>query len=330
MSYSPIGRRTRRRRTTTVAITAVALTAIAFGVSQSAGDREVTRQYLDIVYQVIADESEMSTGFRSMIEDIESFTRPRMVQTMDDLERIGGSSIDALLEASPPGNLEAANLYLRIAVTSWRAGLSEARAGLIALSANPVDEDGLAAVRRGFLDLRLGDRAYSNFLSEMTEIDTELHGGPPASISFIPPGQDALFDPVEISRRMLFSDDLTVVVDLAIADLRLDPPALGTQGGLPVVPASDQHFAEATVSNRGNIDQIEIQVNLRLVSGAGLLHEETVVIPELLIGRATTITFSALPVEPGTTYELTIWVPSGDAVADNDLVSLTFIVNLAE
>lgn len=287
----------------------------------------MTRQYLDIVFEVVRDEAAMAEGFKDMITDIESHNRAQMVQTLDDLEEIGGRSLDLLLEAEPPGSLVEANLWLRVAVSSWRAGLSESRAGLVALTLNPIDQDGMAALNRGFVDLRVGDRAYQGFLSEMADVDTDLHGGPLPSVVFIPTGQEELFDPENLARRMLLTTDIGAVVDLAVADLRLDPPPLGLQAGLPVVPVADQHGAEATITNRGNIDQVGIRVSLRLVSGAGLDHEDSVVIEELAAGRSTTVRFDALPAEPGTTYELTISVPDGDVVPENDQASITFIVN---
>lgn len=329
MSYSPSGRRLRRRRTIIVSVTALTLVAVAFGVTQAASERAVTRSYLDVVFDVVADEAVMADGFTELIATIETFSRARMVQTMDDLEAFGAAGFDRLLNAEAPEALVAADLYLRIAISSWRAGLSEVKSALVLLSANPVDEVGLAGLQRGFIDLRLGDRAYRGFLSEVADVDTSLHGDPLPSLAFIPTGEEAAYDPREIARRMLLADDLRVVIDLAVTDIRLDPPPLGVQGGLPVIPAVETLNAEATVSNRGNLDQIAINVTLRLRSGTGALHEQTRIIEVLEAGRSTTVTFVPLPVEPGVNYEITIFLPGGDVQPENDTVSLIFFVNAA-
>ncbi|HUG74515.1 MAG TPA: hypothetical protein VMM81_02440, partial [Acidimicrobiia bacterium] len=184
MSYSPTGRRLRRRRTIIVSVTALSLVAVAFGVTRAATERAVTRSYLDVVFDVVAEEAIMAQGFTEMIATIETFSRARMVQTMDDLEAFGVAGFDRLLEAEAPESLVAADLYLRIAISSWRAGLSEVKSGLVLLSANPVDEVGLAGLQRGFIDLRVGDRAYRGFLSEVADLDTSLHGEPLPSLSF--------------------------------------------------------------------------------------------------------------------------------------------------
>lgn len=330
MSYSPAGRRARRRRTTIVTITVLALVAVAFGVTRAEGEREATRAYLDVVFEVVRDEADMAAGFTTMISTIEEYSRATMVQTLDDLEEIGSNSLDRVLAAEPPQGLIAANQSLRIAVSRWRAGLSEVRAGLLALSLNPVDEEGLSALGRGLIELRVGDSAYLGFLSEMSVIDTQSQGGALPSVAFVPAAESDLYDPVDLARRMLLAPGLGVVKDVAVADMRLDPPPLGTQGGLPVVPVGQTHIAEATISNRGNVDEIEIVVTLRLVSGTGALHEEAMLIGELKAGQATSVTFSPLPVTPGTTYELTISVPGGDSEPDNDRRTLTFIVNADE
>ncbi|MEX2322349.1 MAG: hypothetical protein WEA29_01075 [Acidimicrobiia bacterium] len=310
-------------------MTVLTLVAVAFGVTRTASERAVTRSYLDVVFEVVTEESAMAEGFTDMIATIETFSRARMVQTMNDLEALGVAGFDRLIEAEVPESLVAADLYLRIAISSWRAGLSEVKSGLVLLSANPVDEEGLAGLQRGFIDLRVGDRAYRGFLSEVADLDTSLHGEPLPTLVFIPTGEEAAYDPREIARRMLLAPDLGVVIDLAVADIRLDPPPLGVQGGLPVVPATETLNAEATVSNRGNLDQIAINVTLRLRSSTGALHEQTRIIEVLEAGRATTVTFAPLPVEPGINYEITISVPGGDAQPENDTVSMIFVVNVA-
>jgi hypothetical protein len=125
----------------------------------------------------------------------------------------------------------------------------------------------------------------------------------------------------------LLAPELGVVIDLAVSDLRLDPPPLGVESGLPVVPAVEALDVEATVSNRGNLDQIAINVTLLLRSGTGVVHEQTRVIEVLEAGRSTTVTFVPLPVEPGVNYQLTISLPGGDAQVENDTVSMIFVVN---
>jgi hypothetical protein len=327
VSYSPTGRRRKRRRTLIVSAVVLGLIALAFGITQAEGEREVTRSYLDVVFDVVSDEAAMAAGFFEMISEIEEYQRARMIQSLDDLEEVGGSSLDRLVAAEPPASLVGGHQWLMLAVSSWRAGLSETRAGLLALSSNPVDEEGLAAVWRGVFDLRVGDRAYRGFVSAMAGVDTAQHGGSLPSIAFIPAGQEALFDPTSLARRLLLAPGLGPVDDLAVADLRLDPSAVGTRGGLPVLPVASIQRIEATIANRGNIDRIEIPVTLRLISDTGLLHEEVLMISELKAGDLTALAFSPLPVSPGTTYELTISVPEGDTEPDNDSRSVTFVVN---
>jgi hypothetical protein len=327
VSYSPAGRRRRRRRIIIVSIVGLALIAVALGVTQAEGEREATRSYLDVVFAVLRDEAAMADGFTTMIDAIEDYTRTRLVQALDELEEVGEASLDRLLGADPPSSLVAANESLKIAVSRWRSGLSEARAGLVALSANPVDEEGLRSLRRAVVDLLVGDSAYRGFLSGMSGVDTTPFGGTLPSIAFVPPGSDHLYDPTEMARRMLLTPDLRVVVDLAVSDLRLEPRPLGMQGGLPVVAPAPVHLAEATITNRGNIEQVNVRITLRLVSHEGHLHEEEVVIPELRAGEATTAAFSPLTLTPGTTYELSVWVPEGDDEPENDRSSITFLVN---
>jgi hypothetical protein len=216
---------------------------------------------------------------------------------------------------------------LQIAITAWRNGLSEARAGLLALASNPVDSDGAAALQRGLVDLRVGDRAYHGFMSEIADVDTTLLGGPFPSIAFVPTTSENLFDPVDLARRMFLTPELASVDDLAVADIRLEPSPVGVSGGLPVIPVSSSQSLGVTITNRGNESRTGIVVTLQLVSNDGEEYSATQEIESLEGGAARSLTFADLPVKPGTRYQVTVSIPSDDDEADNDSTTFRFAVN---
>jgi len=327
VTYTPEMRRRRRRRTMIVLVVVGAISATAYGVTRALGEAEVTRAYLDIAYEVARGQALAADSLGEMVTEIEEFTRPRMLRTLEEMESRSDELATLLAAADPPPDLERADLWLQIAITAWRNGLSEARAGLLALASNPVDSDGAAALQRGLVDLRVGDRAYHGFMSEIADVDTTLLGGSFPSIAFVPTTSENLFDPVDLARRMFLTPELASVDDLAVADIHLEPSPVGVSGGLPVVPVSSSQSLEVTITNRGNESRTGIVVTLRLVSNDGEEYTATQEIESLEGGAARSMTFADLPVKPGTRYQVTVSIPSDDDEADNDSTTFRFAVN---
>jgi len=329
VTYTPAMRRRRRRRNIIILVIVAAVSAAAYGITRAQGEAEITRTYLDSAFQAATGQASAAESFIEMITDVEAFTRPRMVQTLDSIEERSDELARLLSDANPPSDLERADLWLQMAITAWRNGLSDARAGLLSLASDPVDIDGSGAdsLNRGLIDLRLGDRAYQGFLSEVADVDTTLLGGSFPAIVFVPASAEELFDPVALARRMFLTPDLAPVDDLAVADLRLEPAPVGESGGIPVVPVSASQSIEATITNRGNETHTDILVTLVLVSSDGEQYEATSTIDSMAGGAARAVSFVNVPVKPATLYQVTVYIPSGDDESDNDSITFRFEMN---
>lgn len=327
MSYGPAARRQRRRRTLIAWGVAAIAVAIVFGITRAAGEAELSRAYLDLAFDVATTEQQVAEEFSSMIVDIEDFNRASLVALLQDLESDTAAMVDLLDEAEPPASLERAHLFLRIATTTWRSALSDARNGLVALADDPVDEKGVAQLQRGLIDLRVGDSAYSGFRSELTGVDTTLHGGPVPVVTFVPAAHEGLFVPQDLARRLLLAPDLGRVENVAIADVRLDPPAVGAQEGLAVLAMIGSQRVDVTVANRGNTSVSVIGVQLSLIGNDGSLWEARQEIPLLEGGQLTTLTYSDLPIEAGVRYQLVATSLFDDDQDDDDSFSMLFLVN---
>ena len=301
--------------------------AVAFGVTRAAGESELTRGYLDLAFDVAQTEEETALAFSSMIENIEDFNRASMVKLLERLEEDTEDLVDDLDAAEPPEILREGHLFLRIATVTWRGALSDARAGLVALADSPLDEDGLATLTRGLVDLRVGDSAYIGFLSSLSDVDTTLQGGSIPVVSFVPSRIDGLFDAQELARRLFLTENLGPVQNVAIADLRLDPASVGEQEGLPVLAITPNQAAEVTVANRGNIPTAAIEVQLSLISNDGELWEARQEVALLQGGELITIVFSDLPVNPGVIYEIIATSLFDDDQDGDDSISMLFLVN---
>lgn len=326
-SLNPAMRRRRRRRNLIVLTIVAVIVGVIYGVTRAQGEREVTRTYLDIAFDTATGEAGAAATLLDVVVNLEEYNRVTLLATLGDLEAEADTLATKLAQADPPADLVQAHQFLQIAVSSWRGGMSGVKTGLTTLSTNPLDEDAATTVDQGLIDLRVGDRAYAGFLSEVADVDTTLLGGDFPGATFVPSDQATLFDARELARRMFIAPEITPVDDIAVADLNLDPAPVGESEGFPVVPVSADQSVTVTVSNRGNLGVSAITVSLRLLSNTGELYEDTQEVDGLEGGAKTSVTFSALPVTPGTNYEVTVSVPGGDDDADNDSLSFTFRVN---
>ena len=326
-SLSPASRRRKRRRNLIVLTIVAVIVGVVYGVLRASGERELTRSYLDVSYRVASGEADAAATLIDIVVNLEDYSRATLLGNLEDLETKADSFAIILESAEPPVDLLRAHEFLQIATSSWRSGMSEVRTGLTTLSSNPLDESAAGAVRRGLVDLQVGDRAYAGFLSEVADLDTTLLAGDFPSISFVPTAQADLFDARELARRMFIAPGITPVDDIAVADLNLDPAPVGERDGLPVVPVSAVQSVTVTVSNRGNLGVTGITLSLQLLSNTGEFYESSQDIAGLEGGAKASITFTDLPVTPGAIYEVSLSVPAGDDEPSNDSLSFRFIVN---
>ncbi|WKZ81931.1 MAG: hypothetical protein QY307_07475 [Acidimicrobiia bacterium] len=327
MSYSPAVRKKRRRRLLATLALVGSFLGIAYGVTRAQSDQELGRAYLDRAFAVATTASDVSERLTELVTDVESLNRATLLERLESMEADVEEMVALLDDAEPPGSMLEASLFLRIAATSWRSGISDARQGILALSSNPLDEQGVQSLTRGLTDLRVGDRAYSGFRGALGDVDTTLQGGPLPSVAFVPTADDSLFDPRDLARRMFVAGTITPVNDLAVADLKLEPGAVGESGGLPVLAVTADQKAEVTVTNRGNVPATGIVVRLSLLSNQGGLYQAEQEVPSLDPGTGVSLVYSDLPVVKGDTYQLTVSLPAGDDEEDNDLVTFRFLVN---
>ncbi len=327
MTYSQKIRRRRRRRSLILWGLAVVSIATAFLVARAAGERELTRVYLDLAFDIANTEQKAALAFSSMIENVEDFDRGALINLLDQLEQDTADLVDQLDGADPPESLKDGHLFLMIATATWRSGLSDARLGLVALTDDVLDESGMATLARGLMDLRVGDSAFAGFLLALTGVNTELQGGDPPVVSYVPAAQEGLFDAQELARRLFLTTDLGPVSNIAVADLRLNPASVGEQQGLPVLAVTPNQTAQVTIANRGNIPAVDLAVQLSVISNDGVLWEAIQAVPLLEGDGLATFTFSNLPVNPGTTYEIIATSLFEDDENEDNSFSMLFLVN---
>jgi hypothetical protein len=327
MSYQQVRRR-RRRRVLVGLVGLVVILAVAYAVTRVQSERQVRREYLDQALQFADSQADLADRFADLVERLEEIGRPGMVAILDEIQE-GTATLARELEAvgAPPGGLGSGDLYLEIAAGRWRDGITHLRQGLLALSAEALDERGMALLWQGLIDLRVGDSAFAGFLGILEDVDTSDLGRDFPVVAFVPGTAEARYDADDLARRLLLTPGLAVLENLSVADLRLDPAPVGEQVGLPVVPISDSLDVEVTVANRGTVRGVAVPVILELLSQDGSIFRDEESIALLEPGALTTVQFPGLPVEPGKLYEIIVSLGGGDDDPSDDSVSFTFIRN---
>ena len=325
MSYQEVRRR-RRRRVLAALVGLVLILGVAYAVTRWQSERQATREYLDRALAFADGEADLADRLADLVDRMEEIGRPGLATILDDLQRGTAALADELAEGGvPAGDLGAGDLYLRIAADRWRAGVNDLRRGFLTLTRSAGDEAAREWVRRGLLDLRVGDRAFAGFLALLEDVDTsELERDFPA-VAFVPEGDQARYDADELAQRLATTPGLEAVENLAVADLRLDPYPVGQQVGLPVVPLSESLTAEVTVANRGSTPVAAGVVTLDLLSQDGTVHQDRAVFGALAPGALVTVGFADLPVQPGKLYEIIVTLAGGDDDPSDDRVTFTFI-----
>jgi len=121
-----------------------------------------------------------------------------------------------------------------------------------------------------------------------------------------------------------------VIVNLGIADIKLEPGPTGERNGIPVVPVSETLDAEATISNRGTVPVDTIVVILSMLSNEGDMFEDSQGIERLEPGEKATVTFTDLPVQGGRLYEVVFSLGGQDDDPTDDRETFQFLRNADE
>ncbi len=324
MSYQQVRRR-RRRRILVALVVLIVIVAVAYAVTRVQSEKQMRREYLDQALAFATSEADLAQQLADMVLRLEQIGRPAMVSTLDDLQE-GTAAVARDLEGldEPPGPLGEGDSYLAIAAVRWRDGISSVRLGLIGLSETAMDADSLDLLQQGLMDLGVGDSAFAQFLEGLDEEELTSLGLEFPAVAFIPAGGESLFDAEGLAQRLILTPGLTVLENLAVADLHLDPEPIGEQGGLPIVPVSDSLDVDVTVANRGTVRAVAVTVVLELLTQDATVERFEAEIAVLEPGALTTVTFIGLPAEPGKLYEIVVTLVGEDDDPSDDRISFIF------
>lgn len=325
--------RRRRRRTPLVLLIVATVAVVFFLAGRARSDTRASVAYLDAARIVATDHANLARQFRADV--LGRLT----ILDRDELELLAGRFLDEAraeraqldaLEVTPTVAKPAAALAL--ALDSWEAGLEGFAPAVFDVVDNPNDVAPIDRMNGVLTDFLVGDRSYARFLDDVAEIDVGVEFEFP-EVSYLPNSLGSLRRIDGLLAALDAAQNLQLVRDLEVTAVRLDPPESAVEeSGQLVLPATETVQVAVVVANQGNQREDDVRVSVTLQSSAGaLLYQDTVDGDALDAGSSTTLTFDAVPVDPGTQYLMVIAVAAlpGEASLDNNIRQIPFRVNEA-
>ena len=324
-----LGRRSRRRRRLVLAvIVAVIFGLLALAVRYRTEDRDISA-YLATAQDVANDQVQLAADLSDLIVGLGDSERYDLIERLESLSARAAQLHAEVGEAPVARPIAEAHGFLMVATSSWRDALDGFDNAFLEILDKPDDPNGDAILLSSFQLLRIGDRAYAEFLISLDEMEGDMTSADYPEVTYVGRQREALYDAGTIGDRLRIIRNLAQTHDVSVTASIAPNPVSGA-GAVPVVPVTDVVMVQAVVGNEGNLPEESIVVTLTLAaagrSGEGATLTET--IEFLDPGEATTIDFDAIAVEPGGLYELVVATNvAEDADLENSEFSTVFFVN---
>lgn len=328
-AYQP-ARRTRRRRWLLIVLTLVAVVAaIAFLVSRQ------TEQRGTVEFYAAADSSaalhaSASDTLNAALERIGPLmTRQELTRSLSDVSGKAAEA-DSMLDLEVPVTIGNEYGSISAASRSWVAGTEELESVITAIMDAELTTGAESELQAALDMLRVGDVGYEQFLevavvdAETTDITIPVF----ESVRYIRADDPALYDAQNLVLKIQSAYNLAPRHNVGVVGMTMPEP-IGERGGIPLVPFSDTIGVQAIVTNEGNEEETDIEIELLVVGvDTGESLTETSIIDSIDGGAATTVAFADLDLTPGGLYQatLTVRIPI-DNDLDNNEWTLTFIWN---
>lgn len=334
MAFSlAVDRRTRRRRRLVlIVVVGIVVTVVVLAVRHRTEEREAS-DYLAVAEELASDELEMSATLTALLTSIGNLERPDILARLETLGESADLARKGLEDVTVPRPVAKASGLFAVAVESWGTAVASLRDAFVSvLDAAEGDETGARMLARAFVDLRVGDAAYRQFLGAVAELDLDIAPRDFPDVGYASGNNEPLFDAAVIARRLSVIRKLIEKHDVAVIG-KFEPELVTDPNDLFVLPVAESYTVVAVITNEGNVGEEAIELSLRLLTsvGEGSSIERTELIPFLESGEATSVLFEELPFEQGLLYELRLVVSIvDDADPEDNTFELPFFTNEVE
>jgi hypothetical protein len=320
-------RRFRRRRWLLIIVSLVAIIAvIAFLVSRR------TEQRGTVEFFAAADESadihlRASAELESALESIGLIDRQDLTRRLESVAEAAAEA-DDLLDLEVPSGIGDSYGTMTTASTSWRVGTVDLSRAIVAvMDSDDLIEEAQEQLQNALDLLRVGDVAYTLFLSSLSDTSDDIEVPPFSEVTYINPDVPILlYDAQTLVLRIVSSYVLSPHRDVAVSGMTVPEP-IGDNEGIPVVPFSESIDVQAVVSNVGNEDEPAIAVKLEIVEfNTQEVVTDSELVTDLVAGSSTSVTFADVAIAPGGLYQVKVSVTIPEDIdPENDVWEMTFI-----
>ena len=328
-TFTP-ARRSRRRRWIVVLLVAAPLIALLIFAIQYRTEARVVADYLAVTEVSVEIQAQVAADLDATLGTLSSIDRPDLLRRLEQMQTATAEASTTIDTVDVPASAAEAHGYLVVATRSWEDAFDMLDDAVVAVidDSDPSASEDLADA---LVLLRVGDVAYAEFLSRVSDFDSGIAEGDFEALAFVPAESSVRFDPLTIETLLATIYRLGSQHNISITALT-DPQPIGERNSLPIVPDSENFVVQAVVANEGNEVEEQVSVTLRLITADGSAPPVriTQTVATLEPGEAKTCIFDGLELVGGGLYELVInAATAGDEALDDNAWRMLFYRNEA-
>ncbi len=327
-SSAPVRRQRRRRWLLTLLVALIIISIVVVAVRRRTDARSIA-DYLAVAQQVATDQAETAEDLEALFVTVTDVERPEVMRRLEVMRVSSVDAAETLAGTDVPLAAGEAHGYLVAAVGSWNSALDLLDDAIVLVLDGSAEAGGTELLEKAFDFLRLGDLAYSQFLSAADGLDDAVPVGDIEVVAFSSEERSIVYDAQIVTLRLNSVYKLGELHDIAVTAIT-DPEPLGERHNVPVVPNSEQFIVQAVVANQGNAPEHQVSVDLELIPTDDSEERVTIkqTVADLEPGQARTLVFDTLELQPGGLYELVITAEvDKDEDSENDAWRMVFYLN---
>ena len=324
-------RRRRRRIIWPVLVTIVAV--IVAIVATAGNDTRATISYLEDMRSRSVELTRAGSTLSDLVGDLSRVDRSEFQSVVMGVEEALTAASEVAAQDSPEEALLGVSTLFRLAVESWREGISGVSGAILRAADDPGDAAAVDDLASAVVLVRAGDTIYDALIDELSRDEVPSPVGEMPDVRLLPVDAPVtVLAPAWVSAARSESGGLALRPSVRIEQVATSPEWVTSADGGVVVPATDILDVAVVVGNAGNTEaEAGGTVELTLATA----EAEPVVlsrpVPEIAAGASTSVIFTELAVVPGLSYQVqVILTPAGpDAFAEDNRHSTGFVVNAA-
>jgi hypothetical protein len=302
---------------------------VALIVSASGEETREEIEYLEAIDAQAAEIAKGGDALRDVVSRLQRIGRVEFVTVIDGIREDLAVGLEYVEGDPPTASVIPVRAQYRVALQNWDFGIAEFGAAVLEAADNPDSIVVIDHMANALAEIRAGDSNYASLVVDMRRADV-----PNALTEFpqvvLSPAEGSLvgLSAVYIDSARSPNNTLALRPGLAVSQLVSDPEWQVNPSDLVVVPTTESIVFSVVITNAGNVASKPETVLLSLDGGPEPIRIQAEV-DVLQPNQQVTVTFEAVPVEPGGVYEVSarLVVTDDDANAQDNTIAVQFSVN---